>query len=190
MYFDRWLQDLMQGLETVSYAVKGLATTKENAFHQAKHVFDTAKAHRKKIVIVGNGGSSSIASHISQDIINKLNIASYVISDASLITCISNDFGYENVFSKPLDVLLDAEDVLIAISDSGESKNVLNSVQCAKAKKCKIITLSAFKSTNTLFQTAADVAFHVPTHNYGMAEVSHLAILHTVLDELAGMSVS
>src|SRR3989338_4789750 len=159
MYFKEWMRDLSIGFNEIACKLNDQSVDIEAACIEAKKIMNAVKINFKKIVI----------------------------SDASLITCISNDFGYENVFSKPLDVLLNEEDVLVALSDSGESLNVLNSVKIAKEKKCRIITLSAFEPINSLFSFQSHLAFHVPTKNYSIAEVAHLSLLHAWVDELAGV---
>src|SRR4029077_19682957 len=115
MYFREWISDLANGFGDVKSKIQGKEILLERAFDAIKKIVMVTKDNLKKIVIVGNGGSSAIASHISQDIMNKLKIPSLAISDASLITCMSNDFGYENVFAKPLEILLNENDLLIAI---------------------------------------------------------------------------
>lgn len=187
MYFTQWTDDLISGFDGLLCKTHDVHASRQTCFDLAKKFFLEVRHTSKKIVIVGNGGSSSVASHISQDIINKLKISSLVITDASLITCIGNDAGYENIFSQPLNVLLNEHDLLIAISDSGESANILNSVRIAKQKNCKIIALSAFKTSNSLHNASTHISIHIPTVNYSIAEVAHLAILHVWVDELAGV---
>lgn len=189
MYFAGWVDDLFTCFNEIFCKIQGVQASRESCFHFAEKLLIDVKQASKKVVIIGNGGSFAIASHISQDIINKLKTSSLIINDPSLITCISNDAGYENVFSQPLNVLLNEQDLLIAISDSGESANILKSIQVAKQKNCKIIALSAFKPTNSLHNIGADIAIHVPTFYYSIAEVTHLAILHAWVDELAGVQL-
>ena len=189
MYFNQWTDNLSACLSDLNCKIQGISAIPVNSFELVKKILMGVKAQSKKVGIIGNGGSAAIACHISQDMINKLGIASFVLTDAALITCIGNDFGYENVFSKSLDVMLNEDDLLIAISDSGESKNILNAVQVAKKNNCKIMTLSAFKNNNTLFMQSVDVAFHIKTENYGLAEISHLTILHALVDELSQITL-
>ena len=82
-----------------------------------------------KLIFVGNGGSAAIASHMATDFLKNVGIPAISFNDSSLITCLSNDLGYENVFSKPVEKLPKPEDVLVAISSSGQSANILKAVK-------------------------------------------------------------
>lgn len=136
-----------------------------------------------KVVLVGNGGSASIASHIATDLLKNGNVRAICFNDSSLLTCISNDLGYENVFRKPLGVLGEKDDVLIAISSSGKSPNILNAVEAGRACGCFIVTLSGFLPDNPL-RRAGDINFYVPSDSYGVVEIVHMAIAHAVADIL------
>lgn len=133
---------------------------------------------------VGNGGSNAICSHLSQDLMNKMGVKSFPFTDSALITCAGNDFGYENVFSHPLMSLLSEGDILIVISSSGNSKNILNAVAAAKQKQAKVIALSSFAEDNLLFQENCDISFYLPAQMFGLAEIGHSAILHAAIDTL------
>ena len=104
-----------------------------------------------------------------------------VFSDAALLTCMSNDFGYPEVFSKPVALYADPGDILIAISSSGKSINILNAVKAAREKKCCIITLSGFEADNPL-RKSGDYNFYVPSHEYGYVELTHGVLCHSILD--------
>ena len=106
---------------------------------------------KNKVIVFGNGGSAAIANHFMTDMSKNTNIRCISLSDTSLITCLANDYGYENLNQKYIGYYGNAGDVLIAISSSGESKNMINA--CKKAKKFKfsrIITLTVLEKT-TLF---------------------------------------
>jgi len=137
----------------------------------------------KKAIIIGNGGSASIAGHIATDLLKNCRIPALSFSDPSLITCLSNDLGYECVFEKPLEMLAGKGDLLIAISSSGESRNILNAVRRAKAKGCYVVTMSGFKKTNSL-RKMGDINFYVPSWSYGDVEITHLAICHEIVDNI------
>lgn len=139
--------------------------------------------HKDKgiVYVVGNGGSASIASHFSIDLLNALHIRSMTLFDCSKLTCFSNDYGYENVFSKPLTHLLSKEDLLVAISSSGASENILRSASVAQGKKCRVITLSGFSSNNPLRQLG-DLNFWLDSSDYGLVETGHFFLLHTIID--------
>lgn len=134
-----------------------------------------------KMIFIGNGGSAAIASHMAIDLWKNGGIPATAFNDSSLLTCISNDFGYKHVFEKPIDFFADPNDVLFAISSSGRSENILRGVHTAKSKGCEVITLSGFDSDNPL-NLLGTCNFYVPSHEYGPVEVIHQYICHYILD--------
>lgn len=136
-----------------------------------------------KIFFVGNGGSAAIANHMAIDFWKNAGIPAMSFSDSSLLTCISNDFGYSQVFAKPIEFFANKNDILFAISSSGKSENILKAVDAALAKRCRVITLSGFDENNPLRSKGA-YNFYVPSHEYGPVEVIHQYICHLILDTI------
>lgn len=135
----------------------------------------------RKVLFIGNGGSAAIASHMAIDFWKNGKMPAMAFNDSSLLTCISNDFGYKYVFEKPIEIFATKGDVLFAISSSGKSENILGGVDAARGKGCTIITLSGFKEDNPL-RAIGDFNFYVPSLEYGPVEVIHQYICHWVLD--------
>jgi len=136
-----------------------------------------------KVIIIGNGASASIASHISTDLWKNAGIKAMAFNDASLLTCISNDYGYKYVFEKPIEMFANPGDILLAISSSGKSENILSAVRMAKSKGCNIVTFSGFKDDNPL-RLLGEVNFYVPVSEYGPVEIIHHAICHCIVDTI------
>ncbi len=136
-----------------------------------------------KVILIGNGGSASIASHIATDLLKNAQIPAMTFNDSALITCLSNDLGYETVFEKPIEAFSAKGDILFAISSSGKSKNILNAVKKAAAKGCFLITLSGFDNKNPL-RKMGGINFYLPSFSYGYVEIAHLAICHCIADIL------
>ena len=134
-----------------------------------------------KILWVGNGGSASIVAHSSTDYFRTGNFKTQCFNEASLITCLANDFGYAEVFVRPIELYADPDDLLVAISSSGQSANILNAVQTARRKGCTIITLSGFEAGNPL-RKSGNVNFYVPSKEYGFVELTHGFLCHGFLD--------
>ena len=136
------------------------------------------------IFVIGNGGSASTASHMANDLAigtRKLKKPPKIVSlsdNLSLITAIGNDFGYEHVFSRQLAVLAKADDILIAITASGNSPNLINAVKFGKEIGMKTLALTAFDGGE--LKKIVDVNVHVPTTigDYGPAEDVHLVLNH------------
>ncbi len=136
-----------------------------------------------KLMFIGNGASASISSHMSTDFLKNGKIRALSFNDSSLLTCISNDYGYEHVFEKPIEMIADKGDILIAISSSGRSENILLGIKSARSKGCKVITLSGFEDNNPLSSLGA-YNFHVASHSYGPVEIIHHSICHCILDTI------
>lgn len=136
-----------------------------------------------KIFFIGNGGSAAIANHMAIDFWKNAGIKSMSFSDSSLLTCISNDFGYNQVFAKPIEFFAGKNDVVFSISSSGKSENILKAVRAAKAKGSRVITLSGFEGHNPLSRQGV-CNFYVPSQEYGFVEVVHQYICHCIVDML------
>jgi D-sedoheptulose 7-phosphate isomerase len=142
-------------------------------------------AARARVWIIGNGGSAAIASHMANDLTKNGGIRASAISDAAMLTCLANDFGYEQVFARALAFQAGPKDGLIAISSSGNSANILNAVAQARQLGCWIFTLSGFHEANKL-RGLGDYNAHVASANYGTVELAHLILLHALLDLAVG----
>lgn len=134
-----------------------------------------------KLIFIGNGGSAAIASHCAIDYWKNGRIPAMCFNEGALLTCISNDFGFESVFEKPIEMFAKQGDLLVAISSSGQSKNILNAVNMAKEKEVEVITFSGFDKNNPL-KILGGLNFYVPSVSYGQVELIHQIALHTVLD--------
>jgi D-sedoheptulose 7-phosphate isomerase len=121
--------------------------------------FIGAESADKKVLLIGNGGSAGIASHMAVDIWKNGGIRASAFNDPSLLTCIGNDYGYKHVFEKPIEMFAEEGDVLIAISSSGSSENILLGVEAARQKGLTVITFSGFEGNNPL-SSAGDVNFY------------------------------
>jgi D-sedoheptulose 7-phosphate isomerase len=179
-----WLEKLNQTIMSTKCRVnlkncsfkKGLAKTGE--------LLQSAISNQTSVFWVGNGGSSAICSHLSQDVMNKLGIKSLYLGDSSLMTCMANDYGYEQVYSKPMELFVNKNDILIAISSSGNSDNILSCVKLANKRGLHIISLSGMKQNNRLWNCNADVSFFIDSDLYGIVETGHEAILHGIIETL------
>jgi len=140
-------------------------------------------ASGRKMIFIGNGASAAISSHMSTDFWKNGGIRAIAFNDSSVLTCIGNDYGYKYVFGKPIEMFADEGDVLIAISSSGRSENILCGVEAASVKRCKIVTLSGFSGDNPL-SSMGDINFYVPANAYGPVEILHHSICHCVLDTI------
>ncbi len=182
--FVLWIKSISEITLSGSYKVQNRESDFEFALEEISQQINLTQREKTNVWFLGNGGSSAIASHFSQDLLNKYRIKSNVVSDASLITCLANDYGYDNVYEITLRVLANENDLLIIISSSGESENVLKCADFARRKGMRLITLTAFDPANRLWRKPADVSVYIPTKAYGKAEIGHAALLHAVIDNL------
>jgi D-sedoheptulose 7-phosphate isomerase len=141
------------------------------------------KKNKKKVIIVGNGGSAAMASHVSVDLTKMCRIRAINFNEADLLTCFSNDYGYENWVQKALSFYADKKDLLICISSSGESKNIINGAKFAKRIGCKIITLTGFKQTNKV-KKIGHVNLWLDSNNYNLIEMTHHVWLLSIVDKI------
>ena len=135
----------------------------------------------RKLIFIGNGASASISSHMSTDYWKNGGVRAIAFNDSSLLTCVSNDYGYKHVFEKPIEMFADKGDLLMAISSSGQSENILRGVKAAISAGCKVITFSGFKDDNPLRQMG-DYNFYSGSSLYGPVEITHLSICHCICD--------
>ncbi len=155
----------------------------EEAIEQVVHIFETIKANHGIAYFIGNGGSAAISMHMTTDFLKNGRIKTHSMHDPAMLTCLGNDYGYEYVFSKHLELVAEPGDILVAISSSGNSPNIINAVHIAKKKSCHIVTLSGFKPDNALRQLG-DINIYVPSMEYGIVESIHNMILQQVVDEI------
>jgi len=137
----------------------------------------------KKVIIIGNGGSAAIASHMQSDLVKACGIQAMCFYDTPLLTAMSNDYGYSDAYYRQIDLWGNEGDVLIAISSSGQSQSILYSVARAKVLKLDVITLSGFKEDNPL-RSKGNVNFYIPSSDYGYVEMAHSIVCHYITDEL------
>ena len=140
-----------------------------------------------KVHIFGNGGSASIVSHFSMDLTNNSNIRCYSYNDPALITCYANDFKFENWISRTIDKYGKQNDILILVSSSGKSKNMINAIKSARIRKFnKIISFTGFNKNNFLNKNS-DINFWINSKDYNLIENSHQFILLMIVDMIKNL---
>jgi D-sedoheptulose 7-phosphate isomerase len=155
----------------------------EAALGGATELLTQLRARKGQLYVIGNGGSAGVASHAVTDFLNVGRLRAFTIHDPSLLTCMSNDYGYEVAFANILRTLASRDDVLIAISSSGKSMNIRNAAVAMHQLGGICITLSGFASGNPL-RTMGDLNFWLDSSDYGMVEIGHQFILHNIADRL------
>lgn len=138
-------------------------------------------ARGNKVIFVGNGGSAGISSHMAIDWSKNGGIRAQAFNDGAALTCLGNDYGYEHVFAKQIEFHARPGDMLIAISSSGRSPNILAACAAMRTHGGTILTLSGFAPDNPL-RRAGDINLFVGSGEYGFVEMGHLILLHTIVD--------
>ena len=180
----RYIDHLYQTVNQVEINGICLKDSMEQIFDVIAHKIMLCGKQGNKVIIIGNGGSAATAAHTANDFINMGHIPALCLSNLAEITCMANDYGYENAYMQLIDVHAKKGDILIAISSSGRSENILKAVDCAREIDCYIWTLSGFERDNPL-RELGDLNLYVPSHQYGQVELCHQIILHMVTDLFA-----
>ena len=137
-----------------------------------------------KLLACGNGGSAADAQHFVAELVGRMgperrSLPAITLSvDPSAVTAIGNDYGYENVFARQVEGLGRSGDVLLAISTSGKSPNVLRAIRAAREKGMRVVALSGQGGDSLLGE--CDVAIHIPSANTQRVQELHMALLHAI----------
>lgn len=138
-----------------------------------------------KVIFIGNGGSAGIASHLAIDLGKNGGIPAACFNDGAQITCLANDYGFENWIAHAVRIQGKPEDTLVAISSSGSSRNVLNAVDQAKAMGMTVTTCTAMNPDNPLRQMG-DVNLWADSRAYNIIETVHQFWMMSVIDLVIG----
>ena len=153
---------------------------------EIKNIFTETSTAGKKVILAGNGGSAAMASHIAVDITKNAGIRSLTFNEYDLITTLANDYGYENWIKKGIEFYYDPGDVIVLISASGKSENVVRAAKYSKELGLKTITFSGFETNNPL-RDLGDINLWVDSKVYNIVEMTHhiwlLAIVDMIISE-------
>jgi D-sedoheptulose 7-phosphate isomerase len=173
LYFKKYFESVGQKLNSID----------PTQLEQAASMVWSAHESGNKIIIVGNGGSAAMASHVAVDLTKAAGIRAVNFNEADLITCFANDYGYEHWVEKALEAYADLEDLVILISSSGKSQNILNAAEKAKSIGLSVITVSGFLADNSL-RKLGDLNLWVDSTEYNIVEMTHHVWLVAIIDYL------
>ena len=173
-YFKNYTKSINEILDNVD----------SNLIEKSVKIINKIIKQNKRIFIIGNGGSASIASHVSVDFAKVARVRSSTFNNSNLITCFANDYKYENWVAEAIKAYCDNKDLIILISSSGTSKNIVNAAKYCQKKKMNLITLSGFNKNNPLSKSGL-VNFYINSKNYNFIEMSHHIILLSIVDIFA-----
>jgi len=153
----------------------------DDGFAQWVEITLAAKKSRNVVYLVGNGASASMASHFAADLAKNGRMHTQTLTDSGILTAIGNDISFDDVFSFPLSIRGNEGDVLITISSSGNSPNVVKAIAMAKSVGMKVITVSGLKEDNAS-RKSGHLNFYLPATTYGYVEATHGVLLHHWMD--------
>ncbi|MCU7495320.1 MAG: SIS domain-containing protein [Ignavibacteria bacterium] len=176
------ITELAVSLANCSVTETGLTTINiEEGINRTVNMLLEAKRQNRKVLSFGNGGSNAIVNHLQTDLSNTCKIRAVNMSNASILTALSNDNGYESVYEQQTELWAEPGDVIVAISSSGRSGNILSGVKKAVQMGCKVVTLSGFAPDNPL-RAMGDINYHVSSFSYGFVEAAHSVLVHYITD--------
>lgn len=175
MIQDKFYHNLINLLDNKHFDIKAKQSTKE--------LVKILKINTYPAFIVGNGGSAAIASHVAEDFTKLAKIPMKTYNDVSLISCLANDYGWENWIKKAVEFYETKTTVGIFISASGESKNIINGCKQANIQDIFTVTLSGFDKDNTL-NTLGNINYWVPSNSYNTVELLHETWLLSICEIL------
>lgn len=178
-----WFRNLLQCVERTS--VTGNLSDEryelKDGLEQLSKMMRLCHNRGGKVIFIGNGGSAAIASHMSVDYSKNKGIRAISLSsNTPMMTCLANDFGYEQVFAKQVEWYGREEDIVVIISSSGRSPNIIAAAgQALESQLTARVTFSGMNPNNAL-RKRGNLNFYVPSTDYGLVELAHLALLHSV----------
>ena len=178
-YFET-LAELMLTIQVTNHENASLDL--ETGADRAVQMILDAVTSSGKVMITGNGGSATIASHVHADLYKGVGVKSMVFTEQALLTALANDDGYGSVYEGPVRQWSQPGDLLITVSSSGNSENILRAAKSALEMGCRVITLSGFKPNNPSRQLG-NLNFYVNSAEYGFVETAHAALAHYLTDQ-------
>jgi D-sedoheptulose 7-phosphate isomerase len=179
-----YLLDYADRLRTALVAVDA------DALDRARDLIETTAMSGGRVYSIGNGGSAAVADHLCCDFTKGTHASGHPVihsqsmtANMALYSAVANDFGFEQVFAHQIDLVGRPGDLLVAISSSGNSANIVNAVEAARGRGMPSIGLSGFEGGR--LRTSVDVALHVPINNYGIVEDAHQALMHVLAQYIA-----
>ena len=156
---------------------------------ELKSVIMATHARQRKVIFVGNGGSAAIASHCAVDFTKTASVRCINFNEADLITCFSNDYGYEWWVEKALEMYGDDGDSVVLISSSGRSPNMVRAAEHARSRGLSLVTLTGFDLDNPLSKLG-DLSLWINSRDYNVVETTHQVWLLVVCDLIVGKAES
>ena len=186
-YYKKYVESISLGLELLEVSSLGSEVIEQSTWlEELEQITSDVKGATGRFFFIGNGASAAFASHMSLDWSKNGGVPCVPLFDLSHLTALGNDLGYDEIFAEPLKWHGTVSDVLITISSSGNSPNILRAIEVAREKGMKVITLSGLKPDNKS-RKLGDLNLYIPAKTYGIVECLHQVLLHAWLDHSMGV---
>ena len=169
---------------TVFSSSSGLTLSVDSGCSAALRLLREVAKHDSSVFLIGNGGSSAVASHIANDLCNTSRLRAITLNDHAILTCFSNDYGYADAYAMHIARIARSGDLLIAISSSGGSQNILKAISQMHRLGGRVMTLTGFRNDNPV-RGLGDLNVWLDSTEYGMVETGHLLVMHYLADRLS-----
>lgn len=169
----------------ITNALFGVETNKIDSLY--KLIIKTSRS-KSTIFLFGNGANISTASHVATDFTKNAKIKTISPNDSNLITCFSNDYGFKNWIVKTLEYYTSKKDLVILLSASGQSKNLIKAAEYCRKKKITVVTITGFKKKNSLSKKG-NLNLWIDSKAYNIVEIAQMGILLSMIDKKIGSEV-
>lgn len=181
-YYENYFESIHSTLNESIYSIDNNNVSKDILFDELLKTTREVKKNKGKIYFFGNGASASFANHMALDWSKNGKILSFSLSDSALITALSNDYNFDSIFKEFLMINnVSKKDLVVSISSSGNSSNVVSSLDYCKSLGIKTLALSGLKPNNKSVELS-HYSIYVPRKTYGIVECTHQILLHMWLD--------
>jgi len=182
-YYLKYFKSIYSGLNNSQYFHNQMPVNGDLFFEEMKRVMFGLKEKKNKIYFFGNGASAAFANHMALDFSKNGKILARSLSDSAMLTALSNDYSFEEAMVEYLKIEgVNVNDMVITISSSGNSPNIVNVLKFCKENNIQTLALSGLKEQNQSV-VLADFSIYVPMKTYGIVECVHQIFLHSILDE-------
>jgi D-sedoheptulose 7-phosphate isomerase len=185
MRISAYARKTVQCIEQAQWRV-GVGSIDEAVWQvQADLMLTKISKQGRQVFVIGNGGSAAIASHLVVDLVNNLGLSAHTLHDCALLSCFSNDYGYEQAFALLLQKVAKQDDLLIVISSSGSSDNMVNATEAMIGLGGQVMSLTGFDEDNAVrlkTMESGGLSVWLPSDHYGYVETGHQLILHALVD--------
>ena len=186
MYSAKYLESMSAALAQTEASLNTDKTDVQTALARSVELLKGVQAANGTQFFLGNGASAAFAEHMALDWTKNGGVRSLNPASSVLLTALANDISYQDSFAVFLDRYAKSGDLVVTISSSGNSENVIRAIAAARKMGCRVITLSGLKPDNSS-RKLGDVNFYVPARTYGIVECAHQVLLHMLIDAFMGI---